>query len=346
MPEVAQLLQGRLVDVAGPGLDVHGALLEPGLHLGDGRGGPRGGRPQVALEPGREAAAEKYAYDKGEKYCRSLQALEQAFREEYADPTGLTTNEDHEAYVLFLLAGRSEYEKYQEESGTDLRHARAHYDPAMRVCVSYIQQGHESETSNWHSALHELVHAFEHAFYEHGAGGMPHATWFKEGFAEYLAYAQQVRVEVKRKQEDRRRGFILDAVRAMAPRLSAEPTLAACIVPLEELSRIQSYGDAQRRLNDRAKRNGYPGTLSEEDALTFLYKQSYLYMEFLHHWDEGKYLPTVQEYVAALLRGDSGRKAFEKTFGRLDQDELNEGFLAFLEENGAAPVVPMIRATW
>ena len=135
-----------------------------------------------------------------ERYGTLLQALERSFRLEYAEPLELQVAFRAPGYALFLLDGREEYDEYAKEHKQSLHFARAHYDPRFRIGVTYQDRNEKAEASDEiHTAMHEMVHAFQHAYNVNAEGdlskGLNTPAWFNEGFAEFFAY------RVRRKEE-------------------------------------------------------------------------------------------------------------------------------------------------
>ena len=256
-----------------------------------------------------------------------LVELERLFREEYAEPLGLEPQAGHGAYALFVLTSEEAYLDYARafrEPG--LFSARAHYDAELQIGVTYEEPVRRvGRDESRHPALHEMVHAFQDAYYS-GAGPMPTSTFFKEGLAEYLAFHYAPYPDGLGD-----RPIDVEAVETITSFALHEVLGKTCYLPLEELVSLQSYGHAYAHMMARARAQGLPG-FDRDWAMEALYRQSYLFTRFLHHGEDGRYRDGARRFAAAVLAGDPAGDALESAFGAEALGEIDALFAAELAD--------------
>ncbi len=281
-----------------------------------------------------EPQTEKVTYSDADvrRYGEWLQLLEETFRVDYAAPLGLEQHHEVPGYSFFLLDGRSEYDEYGEQlEEVGLHLARAHYDAGYRIAVTYQDREQKAQESDeMHAAMHEAVHALQHAYHvrarEKFEKGLPTPAWFNEGFAEFYAYRIRADHHGEHTVPRSSIGTLESFVRS-----AGEPG-AACILPLRVLTELATYNDAKAKFLEMLESRGSTSR-SADSLLGLLYRQSDLWMHYLHDGEGGKYRPAVQGYVKALLNGRTNEEALAAGFGDIPLSEVDAGFLDFLAAN-------------
>ena len=170
---------------------------------------------------------------------------------------------------------------------------------------------------------------------------MPSRTWYTEGHAEYFSYTVQHATDEQ--------GAFQNHVRAqqtLTMFVRRDRTLAACVLPLQELVQITSYGDALEHMDRRAQANGHP-SLSLDVALQFLYRGSHTWMHYLHEGAGALGREAVFDYIGRVQLGQDPAESFTAIVSDELLVELNEGYLEHLEELGmSTDVVQSVRATF
>jgi len=281
-----------------------------------------------------------------ERYGTWFQRLERAFRAEFAEPLGLKMGSTLPGYSIFLLRGRDEYKLYASELGSDgLYWARAHYDPSYRIGVTYQDKGGAAQDSDEiHSAMHEMVHAFQHAYHKNAGEetktGLSTPSWFNEGFAEFLAY--RVRMVEKGERETVPRGPAGELTSIVKKYGDAG---ARCVLPLVQLTQITNYNQAASIFSETLAKGGH-AVGDPMQTLGLMYRQSDLWMHFLYDGNDGARRELMLCYVQAVLNDASEREAYARSFAAVEPGVLDAEYVDFLAAHKVErDAVEKLRAT-
>ena len=302
-----------------------------------------------------EAEGAAWVEDVARRYGPAMSRLSDEWRRNYADPLELELKthprlRNGDAYALFVLRDRTQYDLYASEHENHAReNQRAHYDPRYAIGVTYESgESRGAEETELHSALHEMVHAFQHAWFaaaDAGGGGFPDAmpgrTWFNEGFAEYFSITV-----MHANAPDKALRSHVRAQRTLGMLVGSEDALASCVLPLSEMGKIRSYGDALDLMDRRAQANGL-ASLSLDVALQFLYRGAHTWMHYLHEGAGREGREAVLDYIRRIQGGEDPNASFDASFSPALLAELNDGYLSHLEDLGmTTSLVEKVRATF
>jgi hypothetical protein len=275
-----------------------------------------------------------------ESYSRWFAELRGVFEDEFAMPLGLARREDYPAYAIFVLRSNGAYDDYADALDQQgLYITRAHYDPELRLAVTfkdvYGRLG-EQKRDDRRAALHELVHAFQHA-YRTAGDALPAASWLNEGLADYLSFHDGVVPAVLRAHQ-----LDLERLRFFAEVGNPE-VLDVCLLPLEELAALEGYAQVLERLLRRAQARGL--ALPPEVALGALYAQSSLWVHYLRHGENGKHREAFGRFLRAALAGSGGLEDLRAAFTGIELGTLDAGYRRYLNQHlraalGSAVAVP------
>jgi hypothetical protein len=257
--------------------------------------------------------------------------LESIFREEFVTPLGLTRRPGT-PYVIFVLYSRGAYVDYADALELQgLNRARAFYDPELQIAVTYRDSfGNDRDRNNTErrAALHELVHAMQHAHYGK-SGNLPENPWLNEGLAEYLSSHDQVMPGVLKEHycDKRALATMLEIGRSLKP-------AKAIIFPLEEIMAHKSYDDVVEACFARARQVGAPLADYSEIGLTAFYAQSNLWVHFLRHGEQGAYRERFDHFVGDVQQGAPIEAAFTSVFDDVDLAQLDREFRKHVNSEG------------
>jgi len=279
-------------------------------------------------------------YDRIVAYYRPwAEQILEVFDEEYAKPLELTLRDDRRVFGLAVLPTQGDYNNYANRmKDRGLYWARAHYDPAMRVAVTYEPGAGSSPEERRHALMHELVHELVDAYSLHsGAANLPR-PWIGEGFAEYLSSGTQA----GKPESVRAHALDTKARDQIATVLRTPGVRDAYFLPLVDMLFTSSYRDLKLRVYKRCQAQGvgFMGDL----ALNNFYRQSYLLVYFLQHGKSGAYRDRFNDYLKACLAGDSSKRVFRKAFEGVDLDELQAEFIAWVEPTAKNWTPPVMKA--
>jgi hypothetical protein len=262
-----------------------------------------------------------------EGYGEWFRELERQFVANYARPLGLERRADHLVYPVFVLDSSGAYKDYADAvETTGLYAARAHYEAELGIAITYENpyQG-ETRSQQRRAALHELVHALQHA-YSPDPKAMPKPVWFNEGLADYLSYCEGlVPAALSERKVD------LEALQVVVALAQIPELIDAGLFPIEELVAIESYQQAFEHL--AARSGGMLFQIAGEDAtIPLLYAQSNLWMCFLHQGEKGRHKEALLRYIGSTLRGDGSLAAFRTAFAGTEPAALDRAFRQWLNE--------------
>lgn len=268
----------------------------------------------------------EYAMRTVRVFVSFLRTLHDVFEKEYAHPLQLERRPDVTTYTIAILASKGSYRDYaQAVQSYGLEFARAHFDPELRVAVTYEDYfgGPADPKTRIQPLLHEFVHALQHAYYR-GDGDMPKPQWFNEGVAEYRSVTRNV----ARFLEDP--DIHPQHLRVVAL-LLMDARLRAFLSPLEELLDIDGPGYAQV-IQKAAARAGIaqPDERFQQLALGAFYAQSTILSYFLHKGENARYRLAFGSYFAKVMNGERGAEAFAAAFRAISLEELQQRFVAFV----------------
>jgi hypothetical protein len=259
------------------------------------------------------------------EYGPWFRELERMFVAAYARPLGLARRPDHVLYPVFVLDSGGAYKDYADAvRTTGLYAARAHYDPQLGLAVTF-ENAYQPESRSEHrrAALHELVHALQHAYFGE-AERMPEVAWFNEGLADYLSYCEGLLPPALLERAPDAEALQLVAILSSSPEV-----LAAGLFPLEELAALRDYGEVEAAV--RARGGGVEFRVAGEAiAIPLFYAQASLRTYFLHHGEGGRHRAAYLRYAAAVWRGESGSAPLRAAFEGVDLAELDRAFHAWL----------------
>lgn len=251
-------------------------------------------------------------------------AILELFQREYVEPLALESRDGAPVYTLAILNSEGAYGNYQRRmQGASLPGVRAHYDPSLRVAITYEpwSNGARTRDERQHSLMHELVHALQHA-YTPKSDDLPHQPWLNEGLAEYLSSGTSSDVEelAKHPLDEKAKKYVAD--------LLAQPGYRdAYFFPVAELIRRTSYRDVKIHAYKRSGAVAY----DPDFALSLFYRQSYLFVYFLHEGSGGKYREPFFNYLAEYFKGRGRGLRFEREFKDVDLEQLQREFIAWIQ---------------
>ncbi|MCP3917005.1 MAG: hypothetical protein GY711_15770 [bacterium] len=251
------------------------------------------------------------------QYGPPAKRLLEIFRKEYVEPLKLELQHDHGAISLIVLVGRAGYMKYADKVDiSELRWARAHYNPKDVVAVTYEPTADEpsSARERIHPVLHELVHALVDAHCVGRPVRLP--VWFNEGLAEYLAYYDSDPSTLGKHAIDK------EAVVNLAEIYLSDKKRKGYLLPLEAVATVSSYSQIQEDVRATLAMAGMDPEKSTP-AIGIFYAQANLLMHYLHT----ERRDDVLEYTRLFLFGKGHGGTFASVFGIAG----NRGF-ARLEE--------------
>ena len=269
-----------------------------------------------------QAADESRAAEIAGDLAPTLLELEEVFRA-IAVPAGLKFRPEYHGYVLVVLKDRAEFEAAMIESRANPSGVRAAYFRTTDVGFTYLEKTEEEE-ENRHSAVHEMVHAMQDAYAVGKTFEQTGLRWedrlplmVGEGFADCLA--------------DRASSRSAEGVAEGALELygytDETPDHARLVLPPVKLARFLTYDQAAKAYRNEGRLHGLSmGGISE---LRVAYAHSRLLVHYLldHH------PAAARRYLGLLLKAEDPVRSFEAVFGDEEAEELDEGFLDFLEEN-------------
>ncbi|MAF67033.1 MAG: hypothetical protein CMJ84_15420 [Planctomycetes bacterium] len=269
-------------------------------------------------------------YSRTATFCAEwAEALHAVFLSEYVEPLELQARPAHTQFMIAVLASEGAYKDYALRNKTVmLPGMRAHYDPRMRLAVTYDPWagGARSKDDVRQALMHELIHAFQHAYST--TRDLPPHPWVNEGLAEYLSSGTSGKPEDLRERllEPRARKMVADALKHPLAR-------ELYVLPLADMLAAESYRDVMvagfRRSQSAASGARFP--YSRETALSLFYRQAYLLVYFLHREAGGRHRPAFAAYLKSTLRGKGDLAAFETAFEGVDLARLEGDFLNWIE---------------
>lgn len=247
-----------------------------------------------------------------------LNELRRIFEEEYAEPAGLERRRDAALYAIAILKSRGSYDDYAQAVGRHALHdSRAHYNPELKLAVTYenLLGGAGANIEERGAMLHEFMHAMQHAYSK--VNGLPRATWFNEGLADYRSGSTNLASSLRNPVPDPQHIGILASVYGNAP---------ATAFPLRDLLSVTSYPEVVENARKRVPQ------MAEQSAMGLFYAQSDLFVRFLHDHDSGKYLPLFRSWMKGLLEGQDSLRALEAAQGTTDLETLERDWREFLPQ--------------
>lgn len=231
-------------------------------------------------------------------YLPFLTKLAAVFEKEYATPLKLSRDDNAAGFAIAVLASRGSYGNFAQAVRVSALHqSRAHYDPRIRLAVTYVDAFSQYGTGldERQAVLHEFVHALQHAY--SSGGNMPSQAWFNEGLAEYRSVCTNLANSLESPILDQGHLMTLAAV-------LGSPKHGPLLLPLSDLIAADSYEDVLKRAKKRLGAAPDPRL-----ALQVFYAQSAALVAFLHQGEGGKHRPTFQAYADAVMRGRGGAGA-------------------------------------
>jgi hypothetical protein len=282
-------------------------------------------RPIVLLIQAASKDPEVHALRVARFYRSWLQRVAECFERDYVRQGGLKLRDDHGTYVFAILASKGDYDNYiraVQEPG--LYASRAHYDPELRIGVTYddpFTQRGATEEQRRRAAMHELVHALQHA-HNQGRDGPPADTWLAEGLANHISsYTTRAQADADPLQQ-----FDEDSLRQLSvfARDGDERQRLAVLFSLSDLIGVTSYGG----LHARALACGVPFGL----VMQGFYAEATLFVQFLSMGHGARYRDNLHRYLAALMNGESGPDAFLAAMAPTTLETLEQEFTDFLRK--------------
>jgi hypothetical protein len=275
-------------------------------------------------------------------YRPYVEALVHHFEESYAKPLGLTRRAELPSLALVVLASRGAYDDYaraQHEGAWPNEHVVAHYDPALRIAITF-EQGSAAdfipERVQRHRVLHESVHALTDAFAPGGVASLKR-PWITEGFAEYLGTTEGEPGNKTLTFGDLDR----QAIGRIREDTSVQPLGDIVVPPLADLLAATTYADVVSLAKKRATAHSLGLDVKGAAlALSAFYDTSHLLVRFLHDEDGGRWRDGFLRYLKAELEGRGGADAFRASLGVASLDEVEASFRKFLDGDGKASVSP------
>ena len=260
-------------------------------------------------------------------YAPWAEALYELFQTEYVGPLELQPRADYRVFVTAVLGSEGAYDDYaRRNKARNPAGQRAHYDARLRLAVTYEPWAGGAKTADErrHALMHELVHAFQHA-YSAGPDGVPPHPWLNEGLADYLSSGSGSKPEslAEHPLDERARKMIADLLREEGAR-------DVYVLPLEDLLDARSYGQVVRAVWRRA-RALRTVQFDSEYALSAFYRQAYLLVYWLEREGGDDVRRAFHAYLRAYFRGQGERAAFEQAFEDHDLARLEADYLRWIE---------------
>ncbi len=255
-------------------------------------------------------------------YLPFIDELRSVFDKEYAGPLSLQRSADAPCFAIAILASAGSYADFSKAVGDRALHwARAHYDPALRLSITYQDAFAPRSTAaeERQAILHEFMHALQHAY--SGNGAMPKAAWFNEGLANYRASCTHIASSL-------RDPPVREQPLATMAGICGRKGLRWLVAPVAELVEAGSYQEVVEQAGRRLGADVQTG-----HALGAFYAQSELFARFLHEGMNGKYRAGFQRYFAAQMRGEHGAEVFAAALGDgrpIDLAQVESDWLTWL----------------
>ncbi len=263
-----------------------------------------------------------YAKDQAALYSPWFKELVAILQREYVEPLGLVDNHSLPLSAVAFLSSRGDYEvNFADASNKDLNATRAHYDPANRMVITYrdVMTG-TGPRSDRLPALHELVHALQHR-YSATPDKLPECVFFNEGLAEYLSnHLLDEPADLGKHRLD----FLW--IKDFAP-VFLTSARDGYFLPIDTLVGIKDYAELLDIVKKRCDRSGIP--FSWEFAMQSFYRESALYMHFLHQGKNGEYKSRTGTFIQALFAGKSGAEAWKAGFKGVDSGQVDRDFYEY-----------------
>lgn len=253
-------------------------------------------------------------------YLPFLLELLDIWEREYAKPLGLPRRADAGLLAIAVLASKGSYSDYAQAVQQPGMHVmRAHYDPELRLAVTYQDSfavGEDVRQEQRTALLHEAVHALQHACAPDGK--MPPGLWWREGLADYRAGGTTTIASSLRTPK------VSDLHLKLLAGVWGRKDLRALFGGLTDILGPADYNAVVQRAQQRMRGRAIDVQL----VLSLFYAQSCALMEFLHEADERAHVPGLHRYLQSLYRGEAAELPAAL---QLELAELERRFLLHLQ---------------
>ncbi len=255
-----------------------------------------------------------------------LRELLRVFEATYVEPLLLQRHASAPAFAIAILSSRGSYDNYARATrSASLHRARAHYDPALQLAVTYEDTFSDDPTSanidERHSLLHEMVHALQHAY--SADGQMPTGLWFIEGLAEYRSSCGHMPDKLAAPE-------LSDVAMRVLAMAAGRPELRHHLAELKDLLGARTYIDVVKHATARGRAAGTP--TDDDFALGTFYAQASMFVRFLHEGEAERYRPAFMKCMGSLMQGTTSSAAWSSGFNAVDLGELDRQFRVWLTD--------------